>query len=277
MYRKINLHISKFCAVLLLIVSLSSCITSKDINYLQNPVGSIPLYENNVGYEEYVLAPFDKIFIRLYSLDEKTNALINGNIISNNLGMNDGATNDLYTYTIREDGNITLPTIGEIRLDGLYLREAKKVIERSIQAYMIDKCAVDVQIVGRYFSVIGSDINGKFPIYKEKMNIFQAMAMAGDIGTYGDRKSIKILRETPDGKEIKVFDIRSREIINSEFYYIQPNDVIYIQEINSKFFSITNIGQFFSTILSTISVGLFTYNLIAPDKKDTTPTTTVSK
>lgn len=277
MYRKRMLNNIKGYLLLFLVIALTSCITSKNINYLQEPTGAIPTYSNDIGYEEYVLAPFDKLFIRLYSLDKKTNALINGQTGNTMMGMQAGGASDLYTYTIREDGNIKLPMVGDIRLDGLYLREAKKVIQKSIQAYMIDQCAVDVQIVGRYFSVIGSDINGKFPIYKEKMNVFQAMAMAGDIGIYGDKKNIKILRETPNGKQIKAFDIRSKDIINSEFYYIQPNDVIYIQEINSKFFSITNISQFFSTILSTISVGLFTYNLVTPDKKTSEPTTTTTK
>ena len=76
------------------------------------------------------------------------------------------------------------------------------------------------------FSIIGSGTNGRYPIMREKMNIFQALALAGDISTFGDRSSVKILRESPSGTRVSVFDIRSKEIINSEYYYIQPNDVI---------------------------------------------------
>ena len=123
---------------------------------------------------------------------------------------------------------------------------------------------VDVKIVGRYFSVIGGGSNGKFPILREKMNVFQAIAMAGDISTFGDRSKIKVLREINGTTKISEFDIRSKDIINSEFYYIQPNDVIYIQNVNEQFFSVTTFGAALSTVFSTFSFGLFIYNLFTP-------------
>ncbi len=254
--------------VLLLSLFFNSCITSKKTNYLQEPSGSIPTYDNKVGYKEYTLSPFDKLYIRIYSPKAEKNFLINGNVNNISEGSNDYRT-DLYAYTIDKNGEIDFPVVGKIRLDGLYIREAKKVIERAIKTYIIDDCAIDVRLIGRYFSIIGGDVNGRFPIHKEKMNIFQALAMAGDIGIYGDRSDIKILRESPEGVYIKSFDIRSKDIINSEFYYIQPNDVIYIQEVSSHFFSVTNIGTAFSTITSTISFGLLVYNLVTPDKQQT--------
>ncbi len=248
--------------IFLLSLFFTSCITSRSVNYLQDPTGSIPAYDNDIGYKEYTLAPFDKLYIHVYSPDEETNLFLNGN--SSLIGEQ---TNDLYSYTIDKNGEIDFPVVGKIRLDGLYIREAKKVIERAVKSYIIDDCAVDVKLVERYFSVIGGDINGRFSIYKEKMNIFQALALVGNIGIYGDRTNIKILRETPDGVQIKTFDIRSKDIINSEFYYIQPNDVLYIQEVNSQFFSVTNIGTAFSTVATTLSFGLFIYNMVMPDKR----------
>jgi polysaccharide export outer membrane protein len=88
--------------------------------------------------------------------------------------------------------------------------------------------------------------------------------MAGDISTFGDRSKIKVLREINGTTKIREFDIRSKDIINSEFYYIQPNDVIYIQNVNEQFFSVTTFGAALSTVFSTFSFGLFIYNLFTP-------------
>ena len=255
---------------------LSSCITAKKINYLQKPSGPIPKYNDNVGYEEYTISTSDKLYIRVYSPDKDINTIFNG---SSQMMMGGQMTSgseytDLYTYQVKDNGAIKLPLAGDVHVAGQNVREAKKTVESAIKTIMKDECSVDVRIVGRYFSVIGSKVNGKYPIFREKMNIFQAMAMAGDISTFGDRGKIKVLRETPNGPQIKVFDIRSKDIINSEFYYIQPNDVIYIQDVKSQFFSVTTFGSALSTLFSTFSFGMLIYYLATPETPApaTTPT-----
>ncbi len=251
---------------LLSMLILSSCITPKKVNYLQKTSSHTKPIKNNVGYEEYKLQPNDKIFLRIYSPDEKINTLFNGG--GNNINqLMSGNTDysDLYSYTIKENGTIKLPLVGDIVIGGYPLREAKQKLEMVINSTMVDKCAVDLRIVGQYFSIIGSTTNGLYPITREKMNIFQALAMAGDISIYGDRARIKLLRETDDGVSIKTFDIRRKDIINSEFYYIQPNDVIYIQDVKSQFFSVTSFGSALSTLFSTFSFGMLIYNLATPD------------
>ena len=248
---------------------LSSCITARKINYLQKPSGAIPAYKGDIGYEEYNISGADKLYIRVYSPDKDINTIFNGSSSQMMMGgtMQSGSDyTDLYTYQVKNNGAINLPLVGDVFLAGQTIREAKKTVENAIKTTMKDDCSVDVRIVGRYFSVIGSRINGKYPIMREKMNIFQAMAMAGDIGTFGDRSKIKVLRETPNGPQIKVFDIRSKDIINSEFYYIQPNDVIYIQDVKSQFFSVTSFGSALSTLFSTFSFGMLIYYLAVPEK-----------
>jgi hypothetical protein len=109
--------------------------------------------------------------------------------------------------------------------------------------------------------VIGGGKSGYYTMPREKINIFQALAMAGDVGMYGDRSRIRILRETDNGTIIKSFDVRSADIIHSEYFYIEPNDVIYIQTLNEQFFSITNLPSLFSTVISTFSFGVLIYIL----------------
>lgn len=254
--------------LLINVMLFSSCITSRKTNYLQEPSVFIPSYDDKTGYEEYKLTPSDKLYIRMYSTEKETNQHFNGNNQSMTTMMSGGGSSDytdLYTFTVKNDGTIKVPIVEEhIYVAGKNIRETKKIIEEALKPYILEKFVVDVKIIGRYFSVIGGGSTGKFPIVREKMNIFQALALAGDLNTYSDRSKIKILRETNGTTQIKVFDIRSKDIINSEFYYIQPNDVIYIQNVNEQFFSVSTFGAALSTIFSTFSFGLFFYNLFSP-------------
>ncbi len=84
-----------------------------------------------------------------------------------------------------------------------------------------------MRIVSRTFSIIGAGKAGRYNFPREKVNVYQALAIAGDLGFYVDRSKIKILRETEKGVQIKTFDIRSIDVINSEFYYLEPNDIYF--------------------------------------------------
>lgn len=257
-----------FRLLLLMFTSLglfTSCITSKKVNYLQKSSHQIPKYTENVNKEEYTLNTGDRISIRIFSTDKKMNTLFNGSADGSNIISNTNSDYvDLYTYMVKDDGYIRLPSSDKVYVLGKTTRETKKIIEDKVKPFFKDNFSVDVKLVERYFSVIGSSNTGKFPITQEKINIFQAMAMAGDIGIYGDRSKIKIIRQTNGGTQIKTFDIRSKDIIDSEFYYIQDNDVIYIQDVKEQFFSVTSFSSTLSTVFSTLSFGIFIYNIVKP-------------
>ncbi len=256
-------HISKFSniVVLILVVQFSSCITAHKINYLQQPNAAIPAYKDTFSFNDYKLKKGDRVFIKIYSWDEKTNALLNGSSNIEQLAMSGSSSgNELYTYLIQPSGKVNLPMIGEVYLEGQTVREAKETLEKLIRP-VFEISSVDVRITGRFFSVIGGGATGRYPLNKEKINIFEALAMAGDIDTYGDRSKIRIIRETNRGTQVKFFDVRSVDIIHSEFYYVEPNDVIYIQDMNEQFFSVTSFASLLSTVFATLSFGIFIYGL----------------
>ena len=119
--------------------------------------------------------------------------------------------------------------------------------------------SVDVRMVGRTFSIIGSGKSGRFTFPKEKVNVYQALAMAGDLSYYADRSKVRILRVTGNGNQIKSFDLRSASIINSEFYYLEPDDVIFLQPMKQQFFGVSTFWAALSTIITTYSLGYFVY------------------
>ncbi|HOH71383.1 MAG TPA: hypothetical protein PK552_04945, partial [Paludibacteraceae bacterium] len=113
-------------------------------------------------------------------------------------------------------------------------------------------------------SVIGEAGSGRYQIPKEKLNIFQALAMSGDMSTYSDRKKIQLIRQTEQGTVVKTFDLRSKSIINSEYYYSQPNDVIYVPFDGARYFGVTHFTGILSLVISTLSFGLMIYGIVKP-------------
>jgi len=99
-------------------------------------------------------------------------------------------------------------------------------------------------------------------VTKEKLNVFQALAISGDLKPFADRAKIHVIRPTENGTQIKVFDVRSKDVINSEFYYIKPNDVIYVQAFRGQFFGFDNLGTVISTVSTTLSFGYLLYHLL---------------
>ncbi|NDP22434.1 MAG: hypothetical protein GZ091_15320 [Paludibacter sp.] len=248
--------------LLLFAIQLSSCITTHHTNYLQETKNFIPSYNDSVSYQDYLIKEDDRLFIQVYSMDDKTNALFNGSGSQNTQLMSGTGSNqnlDLFTYIVHSDGNIIFPLVGEIYLKGKTIRQAKDFIETAIKPILVIN-SVDVRMVGRTFSVIGAGKSGKFTFPREKVNIYQAIAMAGDLGFYVDRSKIKILRETENGSIIKTFDVRSIDIINSEYYYLEPNDVIFIQPLKEQFFGVSTIWSAISTLVTTYSFGVIIYN-----------------
>jgi len=246
---------------IVLILQLTSCITTHQINYLQPTKNFIPAYKDTFSYKDYRLKEGDRLFVQVYSLDEKTNVLFNGSGSSGSQTMSGSGSSenlDLYTYAVLPNGSIDFPIIGEVVVKGKTIRETKVILENAIKP-VLKINSVDVRMIGRSFSIIGSGKSGRFPFPREKVNIYQALALAGDFGFYADRSRIRILRITDKGNQIKTFDARSIDIINSEFYYLEPDDVIFLQPMKEQFFGVSTFWMAVSTIVTTYSFGVIIY------------------
>ena len=250
---------------------LSSCVTARKVNYMQEPDKYIPSYADTLSFEDYTLRIGDRLYVYVYSLDERIQQMYNagGSSASQMRGqMGNGAsgTYDLYTYLIDDEGNIEFPTIGKVYVQGLTTREVKHKLEielgkllREIPGFNV--VSVEVNIVNRSYSIIGAQ-SGRYMILKEKMTIFEALAQAGDLSEFNSRKEIKIVREKDGVTTIKTFDVRSKEIVNSEFYYIEPNDIIYIRQIPGYSFGINHVTTVIGVTAATISFGVFIYSIV---------------
>ena len=252
---------------------LASCVTARKVNYMQQPDKYIPTYADTLSFEDYQLRIGDRLYVYVYSLGEKVMRMYNsggGNASQMRQQMGQGGNTygsyDLYTYLIDEEGNIDFPTIGKQYVQGLTTREVKFKLEEELSTLLKDlpgysTISVEVNIVNRSFSIIGAQ-SGRYTINKEKMTIFEALAMAGDLGEFNSRKEIKLVREKNGVTTIKTFDVRSEDIVNSEYYYIEPNDIIYIRQIPGYSFGINHVTTVIGVTAATISFGVFIYTIV---------------
>ncbi len=255
----------------LLIGLLSSCVTARKVNYMQEPDRQIPSYADTLSFEDYELRIGDRMYIYVYSLDENITKMYNaggsGSMVRQQMNQgNMSGSYDLYTYLVDEQGNIEFPTIGKIPVRGLTTREVKRKLEEELSKLLQEipgysTVSVEVNIVNRTFSIIGAQ-SGRYVINKEKMTIFEALAMAGDLGEFNSRKEIKLVREKEGKTTIKTFDVRSKDIVNSEYYYIEPNDIIYIRQIPGYSFGINSASTALGICATTISFGVFVYSIV---------------
>ena len=252
---------------------LSSCVTARKVNYMQKPDKQIPSYADTLSYEDYVLRIGDRLYVYVYSLNEDIQKMYNaGGANSSQMRqqMSYGGTMygsyDLYTYLVDQDGNIDFPTIGKVPVQGKTTREVKLKLEQELGTLLQEipgysMVSVEVNVVNRSFSIIGAQ-SGRYTINKEKMTIFEALAMAGDLGEFNSRQEIKLVREKNGVTTIKTFDARSEDIINSEYYYIEPNDIIYIRQIPGYSFGINHVTTVIGVTAATISFGVFIYTIV---------------
>ena len=252
--------------------ALSSCVTSRKVNYMQEPDKYIPHYADTLAFEDYELRIGDRLYVYIYSLNEEIQKMYNaGGANSSYMRQQMGQSTmygsyDLYTYLIDEEGYITFPTLGKIFVQGNTTREVKLKLEEELSTLLHElpgysTISVEVNIVNRSYSIIGAQ-SGRYMINKEKMTIFEALAQAGDLAEFNSRKEIKLVREKNGVTTIKTFDVRSKEIVNSEFYYIEPNDIIYIRQIPGYSFGINHVTTVIGVTAATISFGVFIYSIV---------------
>lgn len=248
--KKIKYHIF---GTTFLVFLLSSCITNKTTGLLQEGIG-MPKYETS-QYDYYRIQPLDELVIQVVSINEEVISLF-----KTEGGGSSGIPKS--TYKVYNDGTIDIPFITGIYVKDLTLREASNVIQQSVREFAPD-AFVKVGLSNDYFYILTDNQNGKYPIYKEKLTIFQAVSMAGGMPTNADRSRVRIIRKIPNQLHpiVKEFDLRSKHIIGSEFYYIQPNDMIYISSVKSNFYGVSNYSATIISITSTLSFLLLVLGL----------------
>ncbi len=250
--------------VLLSMFFFTSCISLKEQVYLQDDGNSKNNDITQVQVKPYRLQVNDIVSIRIKTLDSKFSEIFNAT--TTQIAQQNAETLYFNGYNIDDHGNIRIPVLGELNVLGFTTEEVRKKIEEILLKDYFNKEAqvfVDVKLSGFRFTVNGEVTNpGTKFLYQEKVTILEAIANSGDITITGDKKDIKVIRQFPQGSEIFSIDLTNKNAMNSEVYYLKPNDYIYIKPLKQKSWGTGKTGiESLSTIITILSLATTTFLL----------------
>lgn len=254
--------IKRFYIVILTSVLFAACTSYKDITYVRNlnPQTADSLFKNKAS--NYRIQPADILYIKVNCMDESINNVFNKSALTSTSGMITSNLGGFYIigYIVESDGTITLPVLGKIFVSGFTIPEALSAIQKQADKY-IANAQIELKLVSFKISVLGEVKRpGQFNIFNDKANIFEALAIAGDLTYYANRKNILLLRSEPEGTRTYRINLTNKDILTSQLFYLQPNDIIYIEPMKSTGLRLSAAD--YSVLISTISVTLSTYFLI---------------
>ncbi len=244
-----------------LIFLITSCVTQKDVEYLQDKSKTSKVF-NEASIGDYRLKPNDELYIQINSLDDPSSNVFSVNSTQQLLSMGTiqpyGAS--LISYTIDKEGFLLLPVIGRISVSDKTTTQVGEIITQSL-TNILSQPMVTVKLVNRYVSVIGEVRNpGHFAYAQDKLTIFDAIGLAGDISDYGNREEV-ILTRNENGKNIRIpLNLTRSDLMASNYYYIRPNDVLYVKPLRKKFWAMKEFP--YTVVLGTITAALLMYSVI---------------
>jgi len=259
---------TKYLSGLLLCISVlfSSCISNRDLVYLQNKdETNVETTISAVASKPYRLQTNDVLSITIKANDPKLVEIFS----TTNEGESGKSESALYFngFTVDDHGNIRMPVLGELNVIGYTLDEVRQRIEKQLLAEYFKKEAnifVIVKLAGFRYTINGEvGSTGTKTLFQEQVNIMEAIANSGDITLTGNRKEVTIVRKTPTGTEMHDIDLTDRNIVNSPYFYLQPNDYIYVKPLKQKSWGTGKTGiESLGTILTLISLGTTVFLLL---------------
>lgn len=220
------------------IVLLTSCASTKKVAYLDNS-SSADLSEIGQSYQARIM-PHDELTIVVNAVTPSAAAPFNKTIPTTQNANNTNLTSSqsLQTYLVDDDGYINFPIVGSVKLAGLTKSESEHLLLEKIRPYLeeTENPMVTIRLTGFSYSVLGEVLTpGRYTITNEKVNVFEALASAGDMTIYGIRDRVKLIREDLNGKKtIYTLNLNDARIVDSPYYYLQQNDIIYVEPNKAK-------------------------------------------
>ena len=255
-------HHRTLLLVTALAIVFSSCVPQKKMLFFKEAkMQTATLSENYVNDRsvDYKLQPGDNLHIRaLNVLDEKNTSMFNGEASSRTVSSD--AAIYLQSYNIDENGCIEMPLVGIVEVKDLTVEEAKNKLQTAINKY-VSGTTLLVKLSNFNITITGEVHKpGMYKIYQKQINIFEALSMAGNVTTFAKNDEVKIIRQTTNGSEIIVVNIGDADILSSPYYYLKPNDIVYIEPLKIKQWGFSTFP--YSTAISIITLGITLFNLL---------------
>jgi len=265
--------VNYYCFYLVMFITVSfftGCGSSKNVAYFKNS-NTVDLSTSRVLYDARIM-PKDQLTITVSTTNDAAAVPFNLTVPTPYTAGRATTTSSqpmLQTYLVDNEGKINFPIIGEVKVGGMTKSEAENMIRNKILPYMseVENPIVTVRMTGYQISVIGEVARpGTFTVSREKITVLEALAQAGDLTIYGVRNNVQLIREDAHGqKSIYFLNLNDANLINSPYYYLQQNDVLYVtpnkvKAQNSSVGSMTTL--WFSATSILISLTSLLYNIL---------------
>ena len=247
------------------VLAFTSCSTQKRLSYFSsmgNQNDSAAVYNSHI-HEARIVAG-DMLIITVSGLDPLAVAPFNQPVVSYSAPGSDQLYNtpSLQSYLVDVNGNISFPVLGEIKLSGLTKSEAISLIKDRLAQYLKDPI-VTIKFLNYKITVLGEVARpGQYTINNERVTILDALGMAGDMTPYGKRNTVLVTRENNGKLEFARLNLNSDDVFNSPYYFLQQNDVVYVEPNNVRAIASQNLSLYLSMIttlasLATVLVTVF--------------------
>ena len=227
------------CMLTLSALLVSGCTSYKKVPYLQDPE-----VVNNYGKEillyDAKIMPKDILNITVNTTDPQAaapfNLTVQDPINAASGSLRTTTQPSLQQYLVNNEGEIDFPVLGRLKIGGLTKNQAEDLIREKLISYLKETPVVTVRMVNYKISVLG-EVNkpGTFTVTNEKVNVLEALAMAGDMTVYGVRDNVKLVREDAHGKrQIQTLNLNDADLVLSPYFYLQQNDILYVTPNKTK-------------------------------------------
>ncbi len=247
-----------FCFLLIFVLgifSLSSCIDVKKATYFNNAMDTA--YIQAPGASENIIQNNDILSISISSLNAEASAIFNApNNFVISSSTTSGSSAQSSGYLVNTDGFIQLPILGNIKAAGLTKGQLKESITATIveKKLLIDPI-VNIRHMNFEVTVIGEVGRPTvITVPSEKISLLKAVGLAGDITVYGKKENVLLIREADGKKKITRIDLNSAAFIRSPYYYLQPNDIVYVESNKNKLASVDRGHQLLPALIYGLSV-----------------------
>ncbi|MEJ2905675.1 polysaccharide biosynthesis/export family protein [Pedobacter panaciterrae] len=248
----------KFLYLIVAVLFMSSCgVKYKTVPYFTNLPADSLLQENILNKVVFKIQKNDILAITVSSLNPEASAIFNMGTTSSLQGStaaNVNPSNTANGFMVDDRGEIQLPLLGPVRIEGLTTSEARALIQNKLVNYLKEP-VVSIRLVNFRVSVLGDVARpGVYPVNNERVNVSEALSMAGDLTITAVRNNVLLVREIDGKRQYIRLDMQNKELFNSPYYYLQNNDVLYIQPGKAKYASVDSSYRNVSIVLSALSV-----------------------
>ncbi|MDO9595878.1 MAG: polysaccharide biosynthesis/export family protein [Lutibacter sp.] len=240
----------KLAVLIVLMISMGSCVSKKEIVYLQDAEG-ITALEAIVKVEPKIQQN-DILSINVSAMDAE--AALPFNLFE---AGNTTSASKPITYLVNSDGDINFPVLGKIAVEGFTTKEITSYLTEALAVY-IKNPIVNIRLTNFKVTILGEVKSpGTYPVPNERISILEAIGMAGDLTIQGKRKNVVLIREQNGKRNFVDIDLTNKEILNSPYFYLAQNDVLIVEPNKTKINSSAvgpNIGVIFASISTLISI-----------------------